>query len=93
MFLNMDRMHEGQTRPSLKRAKSSTLEEAFSIALREDIKVTKAYTKPSIVTVSWSSSPEPMEIDVIASSFFGDRRRATPNKSDVRTGYQMVFFC
>ena len=84
MLLNVDGMHEGQTRPSLQRAEPAILEEVFSIVLREDFRNIKEYTKPSIVTVSWSSSPEPIEIDVIESS--GDRRRTTPNKSDARIG-------
>ena len=68
-------IHEGQTRLSLERAEPATLEESFSIALCKDLKVNKAYTKPTIVTVVRSPGPEPKEIDVIESS--GDRRRAT----------------
>ena len=71
----VDGMREGQTRLSLERAEPATLEEAFAIALREDFRVTKAYTKPSVVTAVRSAGPEPMEIDAIESS--GDRRRAT----------------
>ena len=44
--------------------RSLPLDEAFSIALREDFRVTKAYTKPSVVTFVRPSGPEPMEIDV-----------------------------
>ena len=86
----VDGMREGQTRLSLERAEPATLEEAFAIALREDFRVTKAYTKPSVVTIARPSSPEPMEIDVIESS--GDRRRLAYNKGDARTGHQMVCF-
>ena len=64
----VDGIREGQTRLSLERANSATLEEAFSIALRENFRVTKANTKPSIVTVARPYGPEPMEIDVIESS-------------------------
>ena len=39
----VDGMREGQTRLSLERADPATLEEAFSISLREDFRVTKAY--------------------------------------------------
>ena len=60
------------------------------ITLRENFRVTMAYTKPSIVTIARSSGPEPMEIDVIESS--GDRRRAIPHKSEVCAGLQMVCF-
>uniref|UniRef100_A0AAV1U9I9 Uncharacterized protein n=1 Tax=Peronospora matthiolae TaxID=2874970 RepID=A0AAV1U9I9_9STRA len=51
-------MREGQTLLSLERAEPATLEEAFAIALREDFRVTKAYTKPSVVTAVRSASPE-----------------------------------
>ena len=64
--------------------------ETLSIALREDFRATKDYTKPTIVTVARSPGSEPMEIDAIKSS--GDRRRATQHKSDVRTGRLMVCF-
>ena len=50
MNVFVDAIREGQNRLSLERAESATLEEAFSIALREDFRVTKANTKPSIVT-------------------------------------------
>ena len=86
----VDGMREGQTRSSLERAEPAALEEAFTIALREDFRVTKAYTKPSVVTVVRPSGPEPMEIDVIESS--GDRRRVSPYKGDAQTGRQMVCF-
>ena len=79
----VDGMRERQTRLLLERAEPATLEETFSIALREDFRITKAYTKPTVVTVARSPGPEPMEIDVIESS--GDRRRVTPHKSDVRS--------
>ena len=45
-----DGMREGQTRLSLERAETATLEEVFAIALREEFRVTKAYTKSLIVT-------------------------------------------
>ena len=64
----VDGIRERQTRLSLERAKPATLEETFSIAFREDFRVTKAYTKPTIVNVARPSGPEPMEIDVIKSS-------------------------
>ena len=86
----VDGMREGQTRLSLERADPATLEEAFAIALREDFRVTKANTKPSVVTFARPPGPEPMEIDVIESS--GDRRRLAYNKGDARTGHQMVCF-
>uniref|UniRef100_A0AAV1TML0 CCHC-type domain-containing protein n=1 Tax=Peronospora matthiolae TaxID=2874970 RepID=A0AAV1TML0_9STRA len=86
----VDGMREGQTRLSLERAEPATLEEAFAIALREDFRVTKAYTKPSVVTTVRSAGPEPMEIDAIESS--GDRRRATAYKGDVRGELQMICF-
>ena len=41
-------MREGQIRPLLERAEPSTLDEAFSNALRENFRVTMAYTKPSM---------------------------------------------
>ena len=86
----VDGMREGQTRLSLERAEPATLEEAFAIALREDFRVTKAYAKPSVVSVPRPSGPEPMEIDVIESS--GDRRRVFHHKGDARNGRQMVCF-
>ena len=49
------------------RAELSTLKEAFSIAFREDYRVTNAHTKPTIVTVARSPGPEPIYIDVIES--------------------------
>ena len=51
------------------------LKVAFYIALREDLIITKAYTKPSVAAVALPSEPEPMDIDVIELS--GDQRRAT----------------
>ena len=45
-------MREEQTRLSLKCAEPFTLEETFSIALRKGFRVTKAYTKPTIVTIA-----------------------------------------
>uniref|UniRef100_A0AAV1T373 CCHC-type domain-containing protein n=1 Tax=Peronospora matthiolae TaxID=2874970 RepID=A0AAV1T373_9STRA len=86
----VDGMREEQTRLSLERAEPATLEEAFAIALREDFRVTKAYTKPSVVTAVKSAGPAPMEIYAIDSS--GDRRRATFYKGDVRSGRQMICF-
>ena len=83
-------MREEQTRLLLKRADTATLEEAISIALREDFRVAKAYTKPTVVTVARSPGPEPIKINVIESS--GDRRRRSHHKSDVRFGRQMVCF-
>ena len=41
-----------QARLSLERLELATMKEAFSIALPEDFRVTKAYTKPTIVTVA-----------------------------------------
>ena len=38
----VDGMRERQTRLSLERAEPATLEDAFAIALREDLRVTKA---------------------------------------------------
>ena len=67
-----------------------TLKEAFSIALRGDSRVTKAYAKPTIVTVSRPSGQEPIKIVVIESS--SDRRYATFHNSDVRTGQQTFYF-
>ena len=64
-------MRAWQTRLSLERTDPAILEESFSIALREYFSVTKAYTKPTVITVARSPSPEPMKIDVIKSS--GDR--------------------
>uniref|UniRef100_M4B328 CCHC-type domain-containing protein n=1 Tax=Hyaloperonospora arabidopsidis (strain Emoy2) TaxID=559515 RepID=M4B328_HYAAE len=86
----VDGMREGQTRLSLERAEPTTLEEAFAIALCEDVRVTKAYTKPSVVTVARPSGPEPMEIDGIESS--GGRRRVAYYIGDARTGRQMFCF-
>lgn len=63
-----DGMCAGQTRLSLERAKPATLKDKFIIALREYVRVTKAYTKPSVITVVHPSGPEPMEVDVIESS-------------------------
>ena len=68
-------------------AETATLEEAFAIALREEFRITKAYTRPSIVTVARSSGPEPLEADVIESS--GDQRCATHYKDDTRTMRQV----
>uniref|UniRef100_M4C3V5 CCHC-type domain-containing protein n=1 Tax=Hyaloperonospora arabidopsidis (strain Emoy2) TaxID=559515 RepID=M4C3V5_HYAAE len=86
----VDGMREGQTRLSLERAEPAILEEAFAIALRGLFRVTKAYTKPSVVTVSRPPGTEPMEIDVIELS--GDRRCVAYYKSDARTRHQMVCF-
>uniref|UniRef100_A0AAV1UL96 Uncharacterized protein n=1 Tax=Peronospora matthiolae TaxID=2874970 RepID=A0AAV1UL96_9STRA len=85
-----DGMREGQTRLSLERAEPSTLKEAFAIALREDLRVTKAYTKPSVVIAVRSAGPEPMDIDAIESS--SDRRSVTSYMSEVRSGRQMTAF-
>ena len=84
----VDGMREGQTRLSLERAEPATLEKEFLIALRENFRVSKAYIKPTIVTVARSPGSEPMEIDVIES--LSDRRQATHHKSDVRTGRQVI---
>uniref|UniRef100_A0AAV1TJW4 Retrotransposon gag domain-containing protein n=1 Tax=Peronospora matthiolae TaxID=2874970 RepID=A0AAV1TJW4_9STRA len=46
----VDGMREGQTRLSLERAEPATLEEAFAITLRDDLRVPKVYTKASVVT-------------------------------------------
>ncbi|CAI5708167.1 unnamed protein product [Peronospora effusa] len=76
---------------SLEGAEPATLDETVDIkALREEFRVTKAYAKPSVVTVPQPSRPEPMEVDVIESS--GDRQRVIPPKSDSRTGRQMFCF-
>ena len=79
----VDGMRKGKTRLSLERADPATLEETFSIALREDFRVTKAYVVRSPV-------PEVMKIDVIKSSC--DRRRATYHKSDLLSERQMICF-
>uniref|UniRef100_A0AAV1TYK7 CCHC-type domain-containing protein n=1 Tax=Peronospora matthiolae TaxID=2874970 RepID=A0AAV1TYK7_9STRA len=86
----VDGIREGLTRLSLGRAEPATSEEDFAIALCEDFRVTKAYTKPSVVTAVKSVGPEPMEIDAIESS--GDRRRATLYKGDARSGRQIICF-
>uniref|UniRef100_A0AAV1URR2 CCHC-type domain-containing protein n=1 Tax=Peronospora matthiolae TaxID=2874970 RepID=A0AAV1URR2_9STRA len=86
----VDGMREGQFRLSLERAEPATLEGAFVIALHEDCRVTKAYTKPSVVTAVKSAGPEAIEIDAIESS--GDRQRVTPYKGDVHSGRQMISF-
>ena len=57
MNVFVDGMREKQTRLSLERVEPSTLEEAFSIALREDFRFTKAYTKPEILIVARSPGP------------------------------------
>ena len=61
-------MREEHTRLSLENTMTATLKEAFSIALRVDFRVTKAYTKPTVDTVAQSSGPEPMKYDMIESS-------------------------
>uniref|UniRef100_A0AAV1V446 Retrotransposon gag domain-containing protein n=1 Tax=Peronospora matthiolae TaxID=2874970 RepID=A0AAV1V446_9STRA len=86
----VDGVREGQTRLSLKRAEPATLTEAFAIALHEDFRVTKAYTKPSVVTAVRSAGPELMDVNVIES--LGGRRRATSCKGDVRSGRQTICF-
>ena len=73
-----------QTRLFLEHAEPAALEDAFSVALRDNFRVTKAYTKPSIITFVRPFGSDPMEIDVMES--WGDRRRATPHKSDVCAG-------
>ena len=73
----VDGMREGQTRLSSKRAEPTTLEEEFLIALREDFRVTKAYIKPTIVTVARSPGSESMEMDVIESSVTDYKQRTT----------------
>ena len=70
-------MREGQTRLSLERANSDTLEAACLISLREDFRVTKIYAKPTIVTVGRCPGLEPMESDIIESSVADDVRRTT----------------
>ena len=50
-------MREVQNPLSLERSKPATLETACSIALREDFRVTKAYTKPTIVIVARYPGP------------------------------------
>ena len=59
------RAWEGQTCLSLECAEPATLKEAFYTALREDLIITKAYTKPSVAAVALPSEPEPMDIDVL----------------------------
>ena len=76
------------TRLSIEREDPATLMEAFAITPLDDFRLTKAYTKPSIVTVAQTSGPEPMETDAIEST--SSRRRATPFNADARTGHQMV---
>ena len=83
-------MLEGQTRLSFECAERVTFEEALLIALREDFRVTKTYTKASIVTVVRPSDTEPMEIDVIESS--GDRRCATPPRAMFAPGEKWFAF-
>ena len=48
----VDGMRERQNCLSSKRAEPATLEKEFLVALREDFRVTKAYIKPTIVTVA-----------------------------------------
>ena len=83
-------MREEHTRLSLENAMTATLKEAFSIALRVDFRVTKAYTKPTVDTVAQSSGPEPMKYDMIESS--DNWRTATRHKSDVRSGDKWFAF-
>ena len=47
------------------------------IALRENFRVTKAYIKPTIVTVARSPGSESMEMDVIESSVTDYKQRTT----------------
>ena len=56
--VSVDGMREGHTRLFLEREEPAILEEAFSIALREDSRVTKVYTKHTIVTVFQSPGPD-----------------------------------
>ena len=58
--VSVDGMREGHTRLFLEREEPAILEEAFSIAFRENSRVTKVYTKHTIVNVSQSPGPEPM---------------------------------
>ena len=53
----VDCIREGKTRLTLERAGTVTLNEAFTIALRGNFRVTKAYTKPSVVTLVRPSVP------------------------------------
>uniref|UniRef100_A0AAV1T957 Uncharacterized protein n=1 Tax=Peronospora matthiolae TaxID=2874970 RepID=A0AAV1T957_9STRA len=69
-----DSVREGQTRLSLERAEHATILDDFGIALREDTRFNKAYTKLSVVTAVRSADPGPLEINAIESS--GDRPRA-----------------
>ena len=73
----VDGMRERQTCLSSKRAEPATLEKEFLIALREDFRVSKAYIKPTIVTVARSPGSESMEMDVIESSVTDYKQRTT----------------
>ncbi|KAE9268496.1 hypothetical protein PF008_g31104 [Phytophthora fragariae] len=57
-------MREGMTRYCLTRAKPSTLEAAFALALREDYTVASSYAR-ALTPDARASAPEPMEIDAI----------------------------
>ena len=46
----VDGLCGSQTRLFLEHAEPAALEDAFSVALRDNFRVTKAYTKPSIIT-------------------------------------------
>ncbi|GMF22239.1 unnamed protein product [Phytophthora lilii] len=63
-------MREGMTRYCLTRAEPKTLEEAFSIALREDYTVSSSYGR-ALSEEARVSAPEPMEIDAIEASTRG----------------------
>uniref|UniRef100_A0AAV1TZU7 Retrotransposon gag domain-containing protein n=1 Tax=Peronospora matthiolae TaxID=2874970 RepID=A0AAV1TZU7_9STRA len=76
----VDGMREGKTRLSLERAEPATLEEACAIVLREDFKVTTAFTKPPVVTAVRSAGPELIKIDAIESSV-GTSRGCMPRAS------------
>ena len=67
-------MRKGQNRLSVERAEPATLEEASTFAFPEDVRATKAFTKPSVVTFVQPFGLESMEIDVIESSLSAARQ-------------------
>ncbi|KAE9348689.1 hypothetical protein PR003_g6273 [Phytophthora rubi] len=60
-------MREGMTRYCLTRAEPATLEEVFTLALREDYVVASSYATQMPAEVH-SSGPEPMDIDAVEAS-------------------------
>ena len=74
----MDEMREGKTRLSLERVDDATLEKTFSIAPpREDVRVIKAYIKPSIVTVVRPYGPKLWRLMRLSRRVTDDMRRLT----------------